>query len=434
MPTSELSSRLTRAKIALYRDELSKKRRSLRFPQPLESEFRRYLQSSQFTSVCILLAVGLVIWACFAALDIARYPSSDNPALRQAYPLNVFFPRWSVLAIGLLLGVLLLTRRLNAHSPTFTWGKYIFLYLVGTASITTGNFFAAHDIVTARNATVILVMMCFFPLGMVIRHTFWLGLALCLTNMLAGYWMLPQHLMQEHWMLSGIIWVTLIVAAVSGALRELATREQYLLRQLLEWEVRHDPLTDMANRRYFEEWAAISLRQAQRDGKPLAMAVVDIDHFKQYNDNYGHHQGDRALQEVATCLQTFANRPLDLAVRLGGEEFAIVGYGETAQSLKQRLEQFQHVLQMASIEHAHSPTSPQMTTSIGISECLKGASFEALYQRADRALYLAKTSGRNRIVLSEESRPAKPTPKVQPSAYTQPQTRASVPSTEHMGF
>ncbi len=389
---------VTREKIARCRAELAARRRHLVFAQPLEGEFRHHLQAAHFRSVCWLLLIGLLIWIGFASLDFVRYPSADQPALQHAYWRHIFLPRWFVLGLGLVCAGLLLAKRLTAHSPALLWWKFGFLYLIGTISFTTGNFFAANDIVTARNSNVILVMICFFPLGLVMRQGLWLAVALCTTNMLVGYVMLPQPLLTEHWMLSVIVWATLVVSAVSGALREKATRDQFLLRILLEWEAQHDPLTGMTNRRYFEEWARISLRQARREGQPLAMAIVDIDYFKRYNDNYGHQQGDDALQQVAACLHQYANRPLDLAVRLGGEEFAIIGYGETAQSLQQRLRKFQQELTATGIAHAFSPAAKVMTASIGVTEFNTAETLESLYQRADRALYQAKADGRNRVV------------------------------------
>ena len=162
-----------------------------------------------------------------------------------------------------------------------------------------------------------------------------------------------------------------------------------------------DPLTGVANRRSFLARAAAALQEAKIQGKPLAVLALDIDHFKQINDVYGHPTGDRALRSFSQVCQQLA-RDDALLGRLGGDEFAIVlprSDDGVAYDFAQRLRLA--VQENATIEHA--PLRLQLTTSIGIAhhpcEHLTECGLDDLLARADQALYRAKQRGRNRVEL-----------------------------------
>src|SRR5690606_39329772 len=117
------------------------------------------------------------------------------------------------------------------------------------------------------------------------------------------------------------------------------SREQFLIRRLLRQLADRDSLTGLHNRRSFRRHLDTLWRQSQREGQPIAMLLGDIDHFKRYNDCYGHQAGDETLQEVALLFQMAARRPLDMAVRLGGEEFALLLYGSSAEDAREYAEE-----------------------------------------------------------------------------------------------
>lgn len=162
---------------------------------------------------------------------------------------------------------------------------------------------------------------------------------------------------------------------------------------------RSDPLTGLANRRHFDETKLIELRRAHGQNLPLSVLMCDIDHFKSYNDSYGHAEGDQCLCRIATLLQQQFNRSGELATRLGGEEFVILLPGVTAQQAEECAQRLHVGLERLAIAHGTSETAAHVTMSIGIAE-LEAApdDFEALMQRADEALYRAKRLGRNRTV------------------------------------
>jgi len=169
-----------------------------------------------------------------------------------------------------------------------------------------------------------------------------------------------------------------------------------------------DALTGVANRRAFDERLDAEWRRCGRADLPVALILVDIDHFKLYNDHYGHQAGDATLIRFATAMCRAAARSQDLVARYGGEEFAILlpqldnrGATGVANRLMAELEHM-------AIPHEASPTAPHLTASMGITSMVPGEhSIPAdLIQVADAALYQAKAEGRNRFRLGGADSPA----------------------------
>ena len=163
-----------------------------------------------------------------------------------------------------------------------------------------------------------------------------------------------------------------------------------------------DGLTQLANRRCFNDHLEQEWRRMAREQQPLALILCDIDFFKQYNDTYGHPAGDDCLRQVGAVLQACAKRPADLASRYGGEEFALTlpktpiqGAIELAQRIQSQLLQLQQ-------PHATSTISDYLTLSMGIASVIPqlDRSPDDLIQAADQALYRAKQEGRDRFALS----------------------------------
>jgi two-component system cell cycle response regulator len=160
-----------------------------------------------------------------------------------------------------------------------------------------------------------------------------------------------------------------------------------------------DPLTKIANRRHFDSFLEKEWQRAIRSAEPLSLIVLDVDHFKLYNDTLGHAAGDACLQNVAAALQAHALRPTDLAARYGGEEFVLL-FAETpagdaaalAESIRARIEALR-------LPNPRSPTSQWMTVSIGVATMSPTQldAIESLFVAADRAMYRAKEGGRNQV-------------------------------------
>lgn len=160
-----------------------------------------------------------------------------------------------------------------------------------------------------------------------------------------------------------------------------------------------DGLTHIYNRRYFNDIFPRMINSAKRDGGYLSLVVLDIDHFKEYNDTYGHMQGDYALVEVAKAMQNSLNRPDDYCFRLGGEEFAIVFKSISKQDAENFVQTIRQNIIELNLKHEKNSTYKIVTASFGV-VTLNGDSltnWEDMYKQADDKMYVAKNNGRNAI-------------------------------------
>ncbi len=165
-----------------------------------------------------------------------------------------------------------------------------------------------------------------------------------------------------------------------------------------------DGLTGVANRRRFDEALLAEWRRCRRNGTPLTLLMLDIDHFKRYNDRYGHPSGDVCLRKVAAVLNSGMKRSHDLVARYGGEEFACL-MPECDQPVGQaKAEALRAAVEALAIPHDDSPTASLVTLSVGSAVIWPDDSKtpDALVAAADAALYQAKLGGRNRVVVSTE--------------------------------
>ena len=194
------------------------------------------------------------------------------------------------------------------------------------------------------------------------------------------------------------------ISAVAAWLLERQSRRNFLDARQLAQMAELDPLTGTRNRRVFEENLSRLWLQAIRDRRPLAVLLVDVDHFKSYNDRYGHQAGDLALQRVAAAIQGHIARPLDLLARYGGEEFGVLLYDTDAAAARQIAERIRSAVWELGIVHAGSPQLC-ITASIGIGAVQPRADRApaGVVQLADEALYAAKMQGRDRIYLSSDT-------------------------------
>ena len=163
-----------------------------------------------------------------------------------------------------------------------------------------------------------------------------------------------------------------------------------------------DGLTGVANRRRFDEALDHEWRRGIRGGTPLACVMIDIDHFKAFNDRYGHLQGDACLRQISQTLVSTARRAGDIVARYGGEEFAVVLPATTAANARLLADQLRTEVAALKIPHDASTTGPYVTISLGVASMVpaQGVSPATLVAAADRALYQAKHSGRNCVELS----------------------------------
>lgn len=171
------------------------------------------------------------------------------------------------------------------------------------------------------------------------------------------------------------------------------------LRATLQYHSTRDPLTQLYNRRYLLETLDREVSRADRSGQPMSVLVIDIDHFKRFNDTYGHDAGDQLLREFGIMLRQVV-RGSDIACRYGGEEFVVVLTDAPAAGAMQRAEAIRELTARLAVEY-HGQMLDHVTISIGVSERPShGQSIEQLLRAGDAALYQAKADGRNCVVLA----------------------------------
>lgn len=201
------------------------------------------------------------------------------------------------------------------------------------------------------------------------------------------------------------LFMGLIACALAARHLERLARTSFLEGHVIAELAQHDALTGAKNRRVFDDYLARLWTQAMEDGRAIAILLIDVDHFKAYNDSYGHQAGDQALRHVAQTIQKFVRRPLDLLARYGGEEFAAILYDVDGKQAVEIAHRVRRAVRELPIEHSESRTSAGVTISVGVAAVqptLKRNPRGAL-QLADQALYEAKAKGRNRVELMDDA-------------------------------
>lgn len=372
-----------------YADQLAVGFRRLRFSPPVEHEYREFVRNDRFELQRTALAGAVVLWLVFTVADQVFINSVE---------------RWWMLAVRLLVlvfllicGFLLIQRRYTHLLDPLTIGCVCALG-VGTTAVVG----IAHSVDPSYpyEGLLLVCMAGYFLAGLRLSEAL-ISPALMLASyvlfeLLAG---LPAARL-----LNTLLFMAFgnVIGIVGCYLLEYKSREHFLVSRLLRVLADHDSLTGLHNRRSFRRQLERVWRLAQRDEVSLALMICDIDHFKAYNDHYGHQAGDYVLQRVGQLLAQTGRRPLDMAVRLGGEEFAVLLYDIGLDEAQQRAESLRAALEHLQITHQVSTTAAVVTLSVGV-VCLQPSPDRAitqLYEYADRALYVAKGAGRNQVAVA----------------------------------
>jgi diguanylate cyclase (GGDEF)-like protein len=364
----------------------------LKFAAPLEAEFREVHLAETLPQVRRNLWLAIVFVIAFSALTHLVLDEPVNQLL-DVIRVAMFAP---ILGIGLAVVYSPLYRRfypLVSQIGASTFGIGVTVIAVIAAS---------HGV--SLIATVVLVSIyIFFMLGMTFYSALGSSLLVFISYFISAAAVgLPASVQVID---AGVLIFTNMIGAMVCYTLERTTRTNYLEERMLIETASRDGLTGIHNRRLFDEHVDRIWPQATRDRASLGLLLIDIDHFKAYNDYYGHQAGDECLRQVAWCLSRCSRRPLDITARYGGEEFAIVLYEADRSHVEEASRRIQAEIESLALVHAASPAAiKRLTVSIGAA-CIVPKSGRTQYgfiQLADEALYDAKERGRNRVVIMDK--------------------------------
>ncbi len=385
------SSQFGHSRIGRYARQLDAGIGWLRFQGDMEREYALQIDRDERRPAMVSAVFSLVFIVLFGISDFIRLPLVARFPDLSADMWGILASRW--VAVLFLLGCLYICHRQRGAqgAAPLSIAAVLTLAVSGAVSVC---LYKRNGLGHAEFAQLLFVMGAFSPLGLRFRHSTMLAVGVVVLTFLLRYWLLPPELREQQF--DAMLLLTLVFAAVGGYLRERAHREQFLLRGILKEQASRDPLTGLANRRGLDEQLETIRQQARRENLPVGLLLLDVDFFKRYNDRYGHQAGDLALQRVAACLDAFAHHPLDMACRMGGEEFALVLYGCGDTALKDRADALCGDVRNLRVDHATSEICAFVTVSIGgVLLQPQEIAWSAL-DRADQLLYEAKREGRNR--------------------------------------
>lgn len=374
-----------------YAHQLRRGFRRLRFEPEIEAEYCRKLIETERSPAAICAAAGACVWFAFALLDFHRL---SVLGLWDRFDAQVWLwigARWSVLAL-LVAGATAVRRGRGDYTP-WSWAMYI---AIGFTIAITAVIVHGKGAFAADNAQIVVVMAAFLPLGLTFRHALAAALVVAVVSAIMLLVLDTQHALEHRAQIAAMLVLAVPVAAMGGYLREYSQRRQFLLTAILDRQAHTDPLTGLANRRSLFAHAERVAHLAADEGSTVALAIVDVDHFKRFNDSYGHGAGDIALQQVAHALSEDLRHPLDIAARLGGEEFCVLLYAFSPEAAQARFDALLARIRRLAIPHAGAPEG-FLTVSAGAAMLAPRERFNPLANRADAALYRAKHEGRDRM-------------------------------------
>jgi diguanylate cyclase (GGDEF)-like protein len=372
----------------LSEQELLRHSEQVKFPPALEDAYARQLALKNRQPALTIALVGLSLWVALIALDFYRVP------LMGGDPWDAAIVVWVVsrLISLVLIAAMIVIIRLTDNNYTFVSGL---CYLaIGVSAALTSNIARDKGIFVADAFQVLIVMCGFLPAGLVYRRALLAVLAVAGFSLLMMLIDFGSPHPERQLQLALTILVAVPAAAIGGYYRERADRTQFILTTVLERRALTDTLTNLPNRRLLVEHFQMARRQASRDANSIGIAVADIDFFKRYNDEYGHIEGDKVLRNIAEALRESVRRPLDIAVRFGGEEFVLLFYAVDQAGLNDRVGEALRRVRALKQPHRGSPFE-RLSISIGSTICDNEETLDEAIARADAALYDAKAAGRD---------------------------------------
>lgn len=354
-----------------------------------EREFRRYFQrrTLPMAQIAVLIAIFLILAVC--VLDwMVMPPEFAVPAIR-----------FRVFTMLSLLVAVFAASLVWPSDPKIPYAFMSVGALNGIGTVIVGGIAARSGTEFVLWGTIFATFYVYLVFGLRFRLAAVAGWPVFLTYFTVGIMMDAPFVKMAYGTLFLVF--TNLIGMYASFLFELDARELFQKKKLLKRLARTDGLTGIDNRRSFDEHLDEIWRQARRERHSVAVLLVDIDHFKLFNDCYGHKPGDECIQAVASVLGNSVHRPLDQVARYGGEEFAIVLYNPTDQYVRDYADDLVSQIADLEIEHKASNVADVVTISAGAAVMRPDAANipDKLVRSADDALYEAKAQGRNRAAV-----------------------------------
>ena len=355
----------------------------------LDTEFRRYYLERMLPVARVGLGIWIVLALTACVIDGFLAPESFS---ERAIPLRVFIMMAPLSAA--LVATFVIKHR--------NWLSYLIAFaacIAGLSAVAVGAVAARTGAIDIYGSVLFSTLCTYLVLGLTLRQCIAVAWPVFFAYLaVSSVLSFPPQAAAYGALFLGLV---NIVGSVSSFLIERDGRESFDKKQELRRLARTDGLTGLFSRRAFDQHLRQIWKQAEREDSRVAVVVADIDHFKLYNDCYGHRMGDGCIRAVADVVAASVSRPLDMVARYGGEEFVIVLYNPTPGFLESFSRGICHKIIDLDIEHKASETTPVVSLSIGaaITEASGHVKADQLIRQADDALYEAKKQGRNRAVV-----------------------------------
>ena len=375
----------------------------LRFTPETESEFQRYFIQRSLPRARWATAIYLALVAVVTAINMRGTMTPVGQAIVEP----IYLLRLGV-ACPALVAILAATVVPELHRH-YQWIASTAVIITGMSVMVISGLAAAAGMPQFQMGDVLVVVYATLFLGLLFRAVLVVATALLLSFTGIGVFL---GVSGEHLIFAGsVVFATTLMSVLSALRMERLLRANFIENRLLNDIAERDGLTGLYNRRMFDNLTNRLWLQAQRNQETLQIILVDIDHFKPYNDLYGHQAGDNCIRRVATIIARATKRPFDFCARYGGEEFALVLYAPSGDDATALSEQIRRETMALNIPHGHSDAAGILTVSIGsaTAEPDTKRSLAGLIQSADEALYRAKQLGRNRVLHVDSAESNTPT-------------------------
>jgi diguanylate cyclase (GGDEF)-like protein len=371
-----------------YAAQLERGFRRLLFEPAIEREFRAEYAEQNLRRQRVGFLLASVLYILFLAIKLL---TESGPAFAWGVGIRV------TIISSMLIAVALSYTALRRHQSVFMFVTYVIFGTGVTGIEIVGNY---YDIERHYEGLIFITVHAYVFSGLVYRQAFAAALYVFVVYLVGG-WL--GGLAGKQWGYE-LFFMALLNMLGAFALYQLerVERENFLRRRLLNEMATRDGLTGLPNRTAFLEHFGRVLRQAARESRTLGLVMLDLDHFKAYNDRYGHIEGDEVLRRIAPALQAHFQRPLDMFARYAGEEFVGLWYGIDPVLLQAQADAVRAGLAEMNLVHEKSPLG-RVTASVG-AIAFQPAGNESLLElirRADRVLYAVKDQGRNAVFVED---------------------------------